>query len=475
MTRHFAHRDASKCDRETQIHFFVKNELLKQGDKFIIRLDNDIKSFMCKEILIEQQYKTEFGIYNPDITVITEDNKTIYFEVSHTNKKKIEDYLDIWMELNNIVVEVESRDIINGKFLREFNAKFYEEKCFNIKQEDKEYYELIGKIKLNKNKYPIEQVNKLDWLWRDINKYLLGEIEISIISDLIQSIENKELQNIIVTVLRKNRCNRVMDDYIKYNIKTTEESLNSYNKDYKFECKVTRLIYERIFIGCDIDMFYKYIYCGKGFCIYNFDSFDNILECNENKILYGKLKYFILSKLPKCKDVKYLNNSYGESIYFSNTYINLENEKNAYDTVNSLVNEKLEKNKIKIENSNVFEKNKIWLQEIENTTYKYWKNDNSIDIYYECGQRIISFNNKLLSNVEISNIKLDIKRKLDNIKTYEDFKNKLNNIVKKVNDNSFNFKIISKVKIYNDNYEEVQVSIDVNNVYIFKFNLSIIQ
>jgi competence CoiA-like predicted nuclease len=43
---HLAHKDASKCDRETQIHFFVKNELLKQGDKFTVKLDNEIKEFI---------------------------------------------------------------------------------------------------------------------------------------------------------------------------------------------------------------------------------------------------------------------------------------------------------------------------------------------------------------------------------------------------------------------------------------------
>jgi len=40
---HLAHKDASKCSRETQIHFFVKNELLKQGDKLTVRLDDEYK------------------------------------------------------------------------------------------------------------------------------------------------------------------------------------------------------------------------------------------------------------------------------------------------------------------------------------------------------------------------------------------------------------------------------------------------
>lgn len=254
---HLAHKDASKCSRETQIHFFVKNELLKQGDKFTVKLDDESKEFVCKEILIEQEYKTEFGIYKPDITIITEDNKTIYFEVAHTNKKKIEDYLDIWIELNNIVVEIETKEMIEGKTITEFEAKFYEGKCFNIRQEDKDYYELIGKIKLNNTKYPKEQVEKLNWLWVDINKYLLGEIEISEISDIIQAIENEELQDIVVSVLRKNRCTGIVEDYIKYNIDKSLLKLNNQIPNCSCITDKCRLWNDRIYYGYKLTLKYK--------------------------------------------------------------------------------------------------------------------------------------------------------------------------------------------------------------------------
>ena len=465
---HLAHKDASKCSRETQIHFFVKNELLKQGDKFTVRLDDESKEFVCKEILIEQEYETEFGTYKPDITIMTEDDKTIYFEVAHTNKKKIEDYLDIWIELNNIVVEIETKEMIEGKIIKEFKAKFYEGKCFNIKQEDKEYYELVGKIKLNDTEYPKEQVEKLNWFWKDINRYLLREFEISEISDLIQAIEDKELREIVVSILRKSRCTGIMEDYIDYNIKCTEKHLNSYNEEYRFECKITRLVHERIFMGCDIEMFYKEIYCGKGFCVYNFDSFENILECNKNKILYGKLKYLILDKLPECKDIKYFNNSYGESIYFSNTYIKLENEKNAYNTVNNLINKKLEKNKIEIENMNTLENNKLWLKDLRDITYDYREIGNYISIYYGCGSHVISFNNVTFSNEEILNTKLIIEKRISNIKTYNYLQKKLYNVIDKINGNPFKFKVaLPIVKKCDDNYEDVQISVDITNRHIY--------
>jgi hypothetical protein len=122
----------------------------------------------------------------------------------------------------------------------------------------------------------------------------------------------------------------------------------------------------------------------------------------------------------------------------------------------------------KMENAKVFETNKIWLEDIENITYIYWEIDNSIVIYYGCGNHVITFDNIMLSNIEISNMKLIIERRINNIKIYEDLKNKLNIIINKVNDNTFKFKTTSPIiKICNDNYESVEISIDVSNKYIY--------
>jgi hypothetical protein len=143
--------------------------------------------------------------------------------------------------------------MIEGKIITEFDAKFYEGKCFNVRQEDKEYYDLVGKIRLSNTKYPKDQVEKLNWLWKDINKYILGEIEISEISDLIQAIEDKELREIVVAILRKNKCTGVMNDYIEYNIKYINKMLGEENIIVK-----PRLIYDRIYGYYNLQYITKY-------------------------------------------------------------------------------------------------------------------------------------------------------------------------------------------------------------------------
>src|SRR5574344_253081 len=137
MTPHFAHIDRSKCDGESMIHFWIKNKLIKQGDKFNIKLDSTVQKYVCKNIIIEQEYKTEFGTYKPDITIIKETNETIYFEVANTNKKKIEEYLDMWIELGNTVVEVDTKDLMNGNNVKEFKSLFYKGKCFNVDSQER--------------------------------------------------------------------------------------------------------------------------------------------------------------------------------------------------------------------------------------------------------------------------------------------------------------------------------------------------
>ncbi|MBN1076069.1 hypothetical protein DVV91_17250 [Clostridium botulinum] len=377
MTRHFAHRDASKCDRETQIHFFVKNELLKQGDSFTISIDNDIKEFICKEILIEKQHKTEFGIYNPDITVITEDNKTIYFEVNHTNKKKIEDYLDMWIELNNIVVEIDSKDIINGKFSKEFNAKFYESKCFNIKQEDNEYYELIGKIKLNNIKYPKDQVEKLNWLWKDINKYLLGEIEISEISNLIQAIENEELKGIVVTVLRKNKCSGIVEDYIKYNIDKSLLKLSDKLSNFSYNVEKCRLWYQRIYHGYRLTLKYNDLIIFSEEIPYDLDDFTHLIS--DIYIKYMNLDRYIKTKYGNYKLIFYTNGYSG----YCNPYIYFEGSKckqylnDVYEDCINFIDKEIDK----IVKLDKFKKN---IKSIENDIKKEYNSINKIVLSEDC-------------------------------------------------------------------------------------------
>jgi competence CoiA-like predicted nuclease len=48
MSWHFAHKDASKCNSETMIHWWVKNELIKVGDEFSVDIEGNITKYKCK-------------------------------------------------------------------------------------------------------------------------------------------------------------------------------------------------------------------------------------------------------------------------------------------------------------------------------------------------------------------------------------------------------------------------------------------
>lgn len=268
---HFAHRDASKCSSEAQVHFWIKNELIKKGETFKIKLDNEIKEFVCKEILIEQQYKTEFGIYNPDITIITDNEETIYFEVTNTNKKKTEEYIDMWLELNNIVVEVEKNDLINGNSLKEFKSIDYKKYKFN-----KDINKDIQKIcKKNKKKFS-DYINDITWLLNDCYKYIDNEIEID---ELFYEIGELDNRYIFLNILEKNNtCNSIYNDLKDFEIKSCEkelkllESLYSGNIQIKYNNKNTYkiVILSRLYNDIyEMNDEWEQIYASTGFSLWD--------------------------------------------------------------------------------------------------------------------------------------------------------------------------------------------------------------
>jgi len=224
MSSHFAHIDKSKCSQEGMIHFWFKNKLLSKGDKFIVKTDIN-HEYICDEVLVEQSYTVDNKVYRPDVTIITECGTTIYFEMNYSNKKKIEDYIDIWMELGSPIVEVDVKALMNWSKdkLPEFKALFYKGKCFNVKKNDP-YYNTIGKYKEEVYGDSIgiktkERIKKLDWLWVDINKYHKGEVNIDHMVSLIDYIEDEE-KEIVETILNKSRCIDLLKAYLEFKCKS---------------------------------------------------------------------------------------------------------------------------------------------------------------------------------------------------------------------------------------------------------------
>ena len=172
ITPHFAHIDASKCNSETMIHWWFKNKFLVKGDRFTVVSDKE-REYICDEVLVEQSYEVGDKTYKPDVTMIAKTGETIYFEMDYSNKKKVRDYLDIWIELGNIVVEVDVKKLMLRDSVPAFKALFYDGKCFNTKKNDT-YYNTIGKYKEEKfrdcvaNQEIKERMRKLDWFWDDV-------------------------------------------------------------------------------------------------------------------------------------------------------------------------------------------------------------------------------------------------------------------------------------------------------------------
>ncbi|WP_346938154.1 competence protein CoiA family protein [uncultured Clostridium sp.] len=234
---HFAHKDKSKCSSESMIHFWVKNELIKVGETFKIKLDNVIKEYVCRKVLIEKSYETKFGVYKPDITILTESDEIIYFEVAKTNKKRISEYFDIWNELNNIIVEVETKDLINVSYIKEFKAISYKNIDSSIKSK------ILNVMTSNNTKEKCDNyLNSIIWIINDIKNMNFNIQEnkdyIFYILDLV--IDERLIYRSTLMTILNSKCISIKDEYINHrlnliNIECKEliENANNIIKSYK--------------------------------------------------------------------------------------------------------------------------------------------------------------------------------------------------------------------------------------------------
>ena len=266
ITAHFAHVDASKCNVESYLHFWFKHKFLESGDKFKVVSDKE-REYVCKEILVEQSYTVGDRLYRPDVTIKTECGNVIYFEMKFSNEKKLKDYIDIWLELKNIVVEIDIKKLMSKDKLPTFNALFYDGKCFNVKNgEDNTYYNTIGKYKEeilnskdNVDEKLKERLQKLDWFWRDVLRYKKGEKDIEYMVDLIDSIDEEDDKIILVKILKNKICNNIVNDYVNHKLININNYMNDIIIDDNLNYKVFTPdnIYDKLFSIYDVSLYYK--------------------------------------------------------------------------------------------------------------------------------------------------------------------------------------------------------------------------
>lgn len=240
ISAHFAHIDKNKCKGEDMVHWWTKNKMFKKGEKFYILYKNKKIEYKCKEILIEKGYETNFGVYKPDITIITDCNNRFFFEICYKNKKKASIYIDIWNELNISVVEI----VVNGIDYHKNNT--YEPLFINGEinidkfKGEKNYINTIGTFKKEaiKRNINVEDLKKLNWFWIDIIKTKNENITVEEIINVYDSIEDRALKELIFQILNKAKCNNILDDMLKYKKNLTLGNIHVLIKDRKCDFSI---------------------------------------------------------------------------------------------------------------------------------------------------------------------------------------------------------------------------------------------
>lgn len=220
MSPHFAHHDKSKCKGETIVHWWVKNELLKIGEEFKIITDKH-NTYTCKNIEIEKSYKTEFGLYRPDITIETDCGEIIFIEINLSNKKS-DDYFDKWEEIGNTVVELNLKDIMYSDKIyinNKFGAIYYKGKRRVIDKNSKNYINYRNSIKDKVKTYDKKIINDLEWFIDCIYESSLFKNNIDYLKiksgiEIINEMSNKH-KCFVEDIYKVSRCGGVLKEYIK--------------------------------------------------------------------------------------------------------------------------------------------------------------------------------------------------------------------------------------------------------------------
>ena len=516
ITAHFAHVDASKCSSESMIHWWFKHKFLESGDKFKVVSDKE-KEYICKEILVEQSYTVGDKIYRPDVTVKTECGNTIYFEMKFSNEKKLKDYIDIWLELKNIVVEIDIKKLMSKDKLPVFNALFYDGKCFNVKKtksnDNDLYYNTIGKYKeyIYKNSLldnKKQDLIKLDWLWNDIKKYKQNNIDIEDLFNLIQLIEDKNSRNIVIDILKNANCITVVNDYVEFMKNKIKNSLNFIkyeidNAKIKYSISIPHKIYDRVYSGFNITFYTENRLPVYSIRVMNENDInsDIIKKYNSELLIFNDAMNYMrqfnhtiytnnINKYNYPSLTYYYSDSYNEHrLYFNNfgdPYNGYKITTKYYKTKEDLI----DFIKSKVEINNYYTKDQIiHINKISEKVKSNFKN-NKVKIYFNIynGRSLYvsilysenhfvifdstkhkrnifddKFCKNLCKDIEVKINRINLEKDIDNIIT------ELNNKYKKISNNwSFLKNDNMTIVLFNENYNKILDNTDIIN---YKNNL----
>lgn len=229
VSPHFYHVTVTEHSGEAVLHWWYKNQYLIPGDVFHIDVDGERYSYTCKLMETEKQYRTSVGLYQPDATITTTTGEEIFFEYNYTNKKNSDDYAEKWIELGRNVVEINIKTLSTRKD-KVFKSIFFDGVIRCKSRSDR--YNVIERHISEQQIQDRLRIKYLNGFLRDVFRYNHQELSLEDIVTIIEGMnENDKLH--IPRLLKRLKCNDVLNDYSDYKFNKVIIMMKAVLVDYK--------------------------------------------------------------------------------------------------------------------------------------------------------------------------------------------------------------------------------------------------
>ncbi len=328
---HYYHK-TGKCTKESQLHFFCKNWLFKEGSKFYI----DKELFEVSSVNIEKTYHTSFGDFKPDVTVHTTNGKIIYFEMFFTNRKTGDDYFCKWDELGNDVVEVNIKEYMfktDTDTIPSFSYLYHNGICYSKSYIKRDLYlNTIARIKRELTRQKVfnykARIEQLDWLWQEIRNNskesileAVSKMEYDDMVSCYEIIKRKQcvlyLKNDILNIINQKVVSNVRktlnlpyDENVYFDLEHVKG--RTYKAGIRLNLQTKHITYNKLFSSCN-----NYWYnCDKlkefPKIVFNKNIFDitEIMISEKNKCDLKNIYYYVLKQRAKLLKQEEILSSY---------------------------------------------------------------------------------------------------------------------------------------------------------------------
>ena len=422
VTPHFAHINKDMCSTESMIHWWFKNKFICVGDVFSVKT-NEVKTYVCRDILVENVVDVDGETYKPDTTIITDDG-AVYFEFMYSNKKKIDDYMNVWNKLGCVVVEIDIRNYTSDD--KVFNAIYYKGKVFKKNKKYSRMQSYIERNNLDKNENidTINRIKRLNWFWTDALRFKEDKISIEDLICSIDALDGAD-RKIVEEFFSAKSCINVRSKFLKdFTVYISELNNDLISKLKSYDGFEISTITGRHFNknGMSLVLYYKDRYndvCAEYFnCMstnlkedvrnyiikiykeYNFN--ENVSAARNNKVLSSVIA-LIDDEMKKANEKYHIYTRFSAfglyiSLYFNSHRcmdINLENNldviksndfEHIYSIVKTYIEEYLKERDVNNDISNIISGIDKWCKDIYIISNKYYDRRRFLLDYIETAQ-----------------------------------------------------------------------------------------